>query len=292
MELTTKPSLPSVTAIIGLYLADKAENTQRNIHRSIVLWGGFIQTEELSAGTNWDYLLLAKPYQAKAFVVYLRGWLKDAVIMGHSSNLRMLYRLFEDYGYECENPFERLRFKRGAALPDNPTEALSSSQARSMLDVSIQHGSRNRAVLSLLFGGLLRAQEVVNFKFGDMELVNENYELTLRDTKCARIEKVILPDWVGQAIGESRGDANDRDGLIGSKSSVTRIWDEAQNAAGIVGRFSPHSGRTTGINQLLDAGVTPNQVMKLSRHRSLNSLMRYVREREALIDPPGKKLKY
>lgn len=232
--------------------------------------------------------------------------------------LRKLYEVLIAHGcYLAANPFSPhllpVPNPKGGRKRD--TEALDFDEVPSVLE-AIEDGpraTRDRAVLSVLFGGGLRRSEVVKLLIGDVcrSSAGTSY-LVLRNTKDGQDHQQAIPEWAAEtvwALVEERvasGAAEDeplfvtwtgKGGLIQthrpmSDASVYLIFKRACEAAGLSGAFTPHSARATAITKLLADGTPYREVQEFSRHKSVQMVEWYDKRRFGVDKSPAKGLAF
>jgi site-specific recombinase XerD len=202
----------------------------------------------------------------------------------------------------------------GTAQPGK--EPLLTADILNMLDALDEGllGCRDRALLLVGFAGGFRRSELVSL---DVEDVNETVDglvIRIRRSKTdpdARGTTVALPcgsaaatcpvrsyrAWIA-AAGITNGPAFrsvDRHGRVGqgrmNAGSVARLIKRAAEAAGLDSTcYAGHSLRAGFATQAFLNGAAEVSIMRQTRHKSLNTLRKYIRDRSLFRDNPAAKL--
>ena len=188
-----------------------------------------------------------------------------------------------------DDPTDGIRLPRTTQLPHL---VLSESQAARLVEAPFRgsaYGTRNRAILELLYGAGLRLSECCRLDLTDLDLGQGL--LLVRDGK-GRKDRVVplsgraafmLDNYLREArpemVQSPREPAlflNRYGGRIG-KTMVDVIVDQSARAAGIKARVSPHILRHSFATHLLRNGAHISEVQELLGHKSLQSTVVYTR---------------
>jgi site-specific recombinase XerD len=174
-------------------------------------------------------------------------------------------------------------------------------------------GIRDRALLLVGFAGALRRSELSGILLSDLERTDQGYELTLKRTKGAQTESVLVPLPYGRtelcpvralarwleaaAIAEGpvfrriwvpsvppddpSGGPPPRRPAIGTEPltprSIARIVQARAAAAGFAGHeFGGHSLKRGALSTGMQAGAHAAQLKRLGRHKSFDVLGEYL----------------
>jgi len=249
----------------------------------------------------------------------LESTLSNATIAKKFAALRRIYRMLlaANLGVR-ENPFDSDRVPPPPkdAGRKRPTEMLDFSKVKEVInaaDESTPKGLRDKAILSVLFGGGLRRSEAIKLRVGDVRKTPAGtLYLYLRSTKAKKDARQALAPWaaktVEKLVQERRKEkASDADYLFVSYSGpggrvrtarpispvgVYTLFKTYCSLAG-AGKFvSPHSARATAITRLLAEGVPHREVQEFSRHSSIQMVELYDKRRLAVDQNPAKDLDY
>lgn len=249
----------------------------------------------------------------------LQATLANATIRKKFAALRRIYRMLiaSNLGIS-ENPFDTDRLPPPPANSGQkrPTEMLDFSKVKEILslpDTRTPKGLRDKAVLSLLFGGGLRRSEAVTIRIADVRKTTKGtIFVKLRSTKAKRDADQALPKWAASHIlalleVRKREGAKDGDYLFVSyrgkggtiatpnplsDSGLYKLFKAYCLKAGAGKFLSPHSARATAITKLLSDGVSHREVQEFSRHSSVQMVEVYDKRRIGVDDNAAKDLDY
>lgn len=207
-----------------------------------------------------------------------------------------------------------IRRTLGTAQPGK--EPLLTADILDMLDTldSGLHGCRDRALLLMGFAGGFRRSEIVALNVEDVKETADGLIIEVRRSKTdpeAKGMMIALPygstaatcpvrsyrAWIGEARITSGPAfrAVDRHGRIGparmNAGSVARVIKHAAQSAGLnPANYAGHSLRAGFATQAFLNGAPEVSIMRHTRHRSLNTLRKYIRNRSLFRDNPAAKL--
>jgi integrase len=183
-------------------------------------------------------------------------------------------------------------------------------------------GIRDRALLLVGFAGALRRSELSGILLSDLERTDQGYELTLKRTKGAQTESVLVPlpygrtelcpvralarwldaaaiaegpvfrrIWLPPAAADGPAGAPPPRPAIGTEPltprSIARIVQSRAAAAGFAGHeFGGHSLKRGALSTGMQAGAHAAQLKRLGRHKSFDVLGEYL-EFGNLFDAAG-----
>lgn len=224
---------------------------------------------------------------ARAYLRCLRDReaLAKSSLNRHISSLRSFYRFLVQEGIVTDNPFLLVNLpRREKNLPRflyyEELDALLNAPADDYL------GSRDRAVMELLYGAGLRVGECVALDIGDINFP-DNSILVLGKGNKERLQplgeyaKRSLQDYLRQRLqsGYSAEAAdplflNTRGGRLGDRS-VRSMVDKYMLQTAQVKHISPHSLRHTFATHLLDNGADIRAIQELLGHASIGTTQLY-----------------
>jgi site-specific recombinase XerD len=175
-------------------------------------------------------------------------------------------------------------------------------------------GCRDRALLLVGFAGGFRRSELVSLDVEDVSETADGLVIRVRRSKTdpeAKGTTVALPygstaatcpvrcyrTWIS-AAGVASGPAFrsvDRHGRVGqhrmNAGSVARLIKRAAEAAGLdPASYAGHSLRAGFATQAFLNGAPEVSIMRQTRHKSLNTLRKYIRDRSLFRDNPAARL--
>jgi site-specific recombinase XerD len=173
-------------------------------------------------------------------------------------------------------------------------------------------GIRDRALLLVGFAGALRRSELAGILLSDLERTDHGYELTLKRTKGAQTESVLVPlpygrtelcpvralarwlelaaiaegpvfrrIWLPPAVPDGAAGGPPPRPAIGTEPltprSIARIVQARAAAAGFAGHeFGGHSLKRGALTTGMQAGAHAAQLKRLGRHKSFDVLGEYL----------------
>ena len=173
-------------------------------------------------------------------------------------------------------------------------------------------GIRDRALLLVGFAGALRRSELAGIVFADLERTDQGYELTLKRSKGAQTESVLVPlpygrtelcpvralarwleaaaiaggpvfrrIWLPPAAPDDPAGSPPPRPAIGTEPltprSIARIVQGRAAAAGFAGHeFGGHSLKRGALSTGMQAGAHAAQLKRLGRHKSFDVLGEYL----------------
>jgi integrase/recombinase XerC len=176
------------------------------------------------------------------------------------------------------------RIKKGLPRPVTPDEAINLADTVHVLAGEDWIGSRDRAVLLLLYGAGLRIAEALSLRLGDLPL-GERLSVTGKGGKQRVVP--ILPI-VAEAVADYAAKlpfalaADDllfrgaRGGAL-SQGMVQKATARARIVLGLPPTATPHALRHSFATHLLGAGADLRSLQELLGHASLGSTQIYTR---------------
>lgn len=158
-------------------------------------------------------------------------------------------------------------------------------------DKHINAGTRDAAIIAVMYGGGLRRAEVVNLDLADYDPAENKLTFTGKRSKqrTAYITggaAAAVTDWLkirGAAIGPLFLAINKSDKVRPSarltSQAVYNMLEKRATAAGLA-HFSPHDLRRTFVSDLLEAGADIATVAKMAGHANVQTTARYDRRPE------------
>jgi len=280
----------------AVYLAHLATGSRRTMREALDTMAGLLTGGHADAQTlDWGLLrrphtaalrtVLAERYApatANKMLAALRGVLKEAWRLD----------LIEVAPYQRAVDLPAVRgetLPRGRALPPGELRSLFAACAD-----GTPLGTRDAALLAVLYGAGLRRSEAVALDVGDYEAAEG--ALTIRSGKGHKERLTYLAASGCDALEawlDARGRGEGQGALFVPLTKTgrllpRRLTDQAvrmilQHRAGLAGirACTPHDLRRTCISHLLDAGADITTVQKLVGHASVTTTGRYDRRGEA-----------
>ncbi|MFC5268492.1 tyrosine-type recombinase/integrase [Kribbella qitaiheensis] len=176
------------------------------------------------------------------------------------------------------------------------TFGLDEHEARAVIKAAGEFGPRELAVISVLMLTGIRVNELVMSDVGDLGHERGHFTLDVTRKRGARQRIVLVAGAVAALEAYLDGRTSGplivtRQGRI-SPRQVQRIVKQVAVAAKVPHgeKVSPHSLRHAFVTLSLDAGAMVEEVQDAVGHKSLDTTMRYKRNRGRLDKFPGYKL--
>jgi integrase/recombinase XerD len=222
-----------------------------------------------------------------SFVATLAGkMLAPASIARALSAVKSLHRYLLQNEIVATNPARSIKTPR---LPRKLPGVLSVPQVRKLLDAASQdrqHGIRNRAVLSVLYGCGMRVSEAADLGIDDLDFDegfvrvrgkgNRERLIPLGATTTAALRLYL--DGPRQEMDSKRHSEflfYNRQGNRLSRMSLWKIVRQAAHRAGLEKRISPHTFRHSFATHLLSAGADLRSVQAMLGHSSVATTQIY-----------------
>jgi len=171
---------------------------------------------------------------------------------------------------------------------------LSKGELTSLMKICIEDktpaGSRDAAIIAMLYSAGLRREEITSLNLGNYE--NETGKLTITGKRNKQRTAYMndgsldaLNDWLikrGDRPGSLFFSTNKAGKIVYRRPTPQLIYymlKKRAKQAGIAD-FSPHDMRRTFIGDLLDGGIDISTVSKMAGHKNVNTTARYDRRGE------------
>lgn len=199
------------------------------------------------------------------------------------------------------NPADRhlIRRTQRSRRRDRAITYLTRDESRRLIEAIDQESSahvRDKALLLTLLHCVLRRSEAQAMDFEHLRKVGQHWILDLPSTKGGSNQFVKVPEQVAVCIDEHRAHYGYETGAVwrslsnnsnGGRLSTTSIYNIVRRAAGnagLEGNIGAHTLRHTGCTLAIEAGASLQQVQFHARHKSLETTMIYVHQRDRLND--------
>lgn len=252
------------------YRSPKTRESYRRTVYQFASWLG----RDVTAATRSDI---------RRFVAYLSSVLelKDASVRQKTSALASFFSHLTAEGIIDQNPAVEIRRPQGES---EPRLALEPHDARKFMAEAEAH-SRVAAALAWLMGGAaLRVTEACTARIEDL-----NGDLLVVRVKGGHRQIKVLSPPVLAAVHNIVGDRTEGPIVVDSDGRPVKPWwvqkvliPDLAARAGITDDFTPHTLRHTAATLALDAGARLEDVQALLGHKSPETTMRYVRNRDVV----------
>jgi len=134
-----------------------------------------------------------------------------------------------------------------------------------------------RPLLITALDTAMRSGELLKLRWSDVNLITRTISILAFNTKTAKPRTVGMTQRVFDELTrlweQSPKDLNEV--VFGIKDNVSRSFTSACRDAKI-GDFRFHDCRHTAITRMIQAGLSPMEIMKISGHTQMNTFARYV----------------
>ena len=218
------------------------------------------------------------------------------------ASLRGFFAWLTALGFLDLNPADRHLVRKVArtSASDELVTVLTRDQAQRMLaavDLDRETGPRDFALVSVLLHCVLRRSEASGMNVEDLRQSGVHTVLTLPRAKGGANQTVKVPSRVAEIVAsfiESHGytsgpvwrsfSTNASRGRRLSGSSIYKIVRKLGQRAGIPEKVGAHTLRHTGCTLAIEGGASLQQVQSHARHKSIETTMRYVHQRDRLAN--------
>lgn len=190
--------------------------------------------------------------------------------------LRAVLNYAKREGWILKSPFES-----GAPLISKADEVhrervLDRQEEGRLLAVCIGRRDHLRPLLIAALDTACRRGELIQMKWSDVDFKNRTIQVRAMTTKTARSRFVPISSRLLVVLEILRKKAETDEALIfGVTDNVKKSFVSACRAAGIDG-FRFHDCRHTAITRMIQKGLPPSLVMKISGHTQMATFARYV----------------
>ncbi len=215
------------------------------------------------------------------------------------ASLRGLFGWLAALGFLDVNPADRHLVRRipKSSEADRLATVLTREEATRLLaavNLESPSGARDYALALTLLNCVLRRSEAAAMDVEDIGTMSGHAVLTLKRAKGGANQVVKIPARVAthldrylRASGYRSGPvwrsvSNRNRGQRISGSAIYKIVSGLSKAAGIQNRVGAHTLRHTGCTLAIEGGATLQQVQTHARHKSIETTMRYIHQRDRL----------
>lgn len=262
-------------ALIADWLIEFPSRDTRSTYRRAVEqfchWAGIDDVDDLLEVTRQD---------VRRWVAHLSDQLRDSSVRAKVSAVSSLYRHIVAEGMVDASPAESVRRPKGES---EPRLGLTLDRARALIAAAADHSPRALALVWLMAGAGLRVDEACRARIED--LAGDLLTVTVKGGH--RQIKPLSPPALS-AVRSAIDDRTDgpivlnRDGAPMKPWSAQELIAQLGVSAGIEEKVYPHILRHTAATLALEAGAPVEDVSALLGHRSIETTLRYIRNRDVL----------
>ncbi len=258
-----------------------ARNTVEAYSRDLSQLADFLLSKRVCA---WREV---EPVHIRAYLSHLRSQgLSPRTVARRVVTLRRLYRFLETEGQGSASPLPSLHLAPG---PRKLPHALSGDDLRRLLaqpDATTPLGSRDQAMLELMYAAGLRVSELVSLQTQQIDFQG-NY-LTVKG-KGSKVRAVPFGKWAREKLLDYTSQARRRllkgraspflfAGRSGKPLTRQAFWKLIRRyalAAGIEKKVTPHTLRHSFATHLLEGGADLRSVQSMLGHADISTTQIY-----------------
>lgn len=233
---------------------------------------------------------------------------KPSTIQRRVAAIRGFYEWLIALNLVQTNPANRqvVRRVRRVSSKDRPITVLTSEQARRLLSATERAGHatvRDRAMLTVMLHCVLRRSEVSGMDVAHLRQIGGYWVVQLPATKGGSEQFVKMPDHVKSLVDEMMSEygigsgplwrsmsKNSSSGRRLSPGGVYRVVKRTAERAMLSDEIGAHTLRHTGCTLAIESGASLQQVQTHARHKSIETTMIYVHQRDKLRDSAADKI--
>ena len=201
----------------------------------------------------------------------------------HLKRVRRLFMVAIENGWLTENPF-----RRGAALVVESAEVertrvLSANEETRLLSKCVGRRKHLRPVIIFAIETGMRRGEIQTLKWSSVDLSKRFAKVESHNSKTLKSRLVPLSARAAEVLALAWQNSTKRqNAAVFGSYDFKRAFNGARDDAGLKDVHF-HDLRHTAKTRMLEKGISPPLVMKISGHSQMKTFMRYVNQSEASI---------
>jgi integrase/recombinase XerD len=256
-----------------------ADNTIEAYSRDLTRFGRFLEQQNLSP-------LTVSRGQIVAYLSSLRGSLSARSVARNISAARSFFRFLASEGHIRENPARLLETPRISRKLPGVLSTVEVDRLLARPDPSTPAGSRDRAMLELLYATGLRVSELIGLKVLSVNL-ESGYLRTVGKGAKERLVPIggkaveAVRDYLMNGRPQMVRGANlptlflNFRGRALTRQGFWKIIKQYGQAAGIKKKLTPHTIRHSFASHLLEAGADLRAVQVMLGHEDISTTQIY-----------------
>lgn len=202
--------------------------------------------------------------------------LKIATVNRELQLLRAVFNFARRQGWVTRNPFEQGESLISLAQETKRERLLSRAEEERLLAACTGRRAHLRAILVIALDTALRRNEILSLRWKDVDLNSRLITVRASTTKTLRDRTVGITDRLTlelQRLDELAPD--DPEGLVFGYTDFKRSFEKACEVAGLAD-FRFHDCRHAATTRMIQSGMPPAEVMKITGHSQMATFLRYV----------------
>lgn len=225
---------------------------------------------------------------------------KASTIKRRLAAIRGFFDWLHALGAIDRNPAHRQLVRRVKAVSskDRPIVVLTSEQASQLLDAADSAGKaalRNRTLMTVMLHCVLRRSEAAAMDVEHVRPIGKHWVLDIPTAKGGADQYVKVPDHVVETIDRHRSHYGIDSGPLwrshsrrnrGDRLTANSIYRIVRDMAAEADLpdIGAHTLRHTGCTLAIESGASLQQVQSHARHKSIETTMVYIHQRDRLRD--------
>jgi len=256
-----------------------AENSVEAYVRDIQKFGQFLEIKQ-----QFLTPLQVQRLQIEQFLEYLfQIGMTETSQARILSGIRAFYRFLEYENFVSEKPTELISMPNRRRKLPTVLEFEEIEKMLALVDLSTPEGSRNRAMLEILYSSGLRVSELVGLRFSDLFLEVGLLRIIGKGSKeryvpigtDAQKYLQIYLDFYRKEMNPKKGQEHfiflNRRGSALSRVMVFLIIKDLAKEVGISKNISPHTFRHSFATHLIEGGADLRAVQDMLGHESITT---------------------
>lgn len=190
--------------------------------------------------------------------------------------LRAVFNFAKRQGWVTRNPFEQGESLISLAQETKRERLLTREEEERLLAACTGRRAHLKAILVIALDTALRRNEILNLRWKDVNLSSRLITVRASTTKTLRDRTIGITDRLAielQRLDELAPD--DPEGLVFGYTDFKRSFEKACEVAGLTG-FRFHDCRHAATTRMVQSGMPPAEVMKITGHSQMATFLRYV----------------